>query len=186
MILTNSLLGTLFCAAAAFAAMAQTATDRYIEVRNHAIEESKAPYEALNEQQRKKLDILQGLLRQAVGPFSNPSVEGDGTINLESLAPEADFGRLDGLVYKSHDGNTEILVTTRSLVDDWLRQFYDRPTGVRRDLAGVLASEAQSLIGSGAGSRKSRMRRIRYSRGVMLLTLAPRRPIARLSRRRGG
>ena len=165
------------CAALALfgsVALAQTIdTVRYIETRDRAIEESKAPYEALFARykeiettqnraaaeryrktqgarlaslEREKLSSLERLLRSAVGSFSHEGFETEGRINLETLSPEGDFGRLDGLEYKSRDGRDKILVTTRSLVSDWLGKFYQRPTNAIRDLTGVLSVESQPFL----------------------------------------
>lgn len=156
------------------AALAQTVeTARYIEARDRAIEESKAPYEAfvarfkeiettqntataqtywnaegarLASLEQEKLSSVASLLRSAVGPFSHEGFETEGTINLETLSPEGNFGRLDGLEYESRDGRTRILVTTRSLVSDWLGKFYQRPTNTVRGLLEVLSVEPQPFL----------------------------------------
>jgi hypothetical protein len=156
------------------AALAQTIdTVRYIEARDQAIEESKAPYEAfvarykeiettqnmaaaemywktqgarLAGRDHEKLSSLERLLRSAVGSFSHEGFETKGTINLETLSPEPNLGRLDGLEYESRDGRTKILVTTRSLVSDWLGKFYQRPTDAVRHLVEVLSVESQPFL----------------------------------------
>lgn len=148
-------------------------TVRYIRLRDSAIEELKGPYEALAAQyqtlektqtmgardaywkahsaslyskEHEELNVLERLLRKVVGPFAKRGFNANSTMNLETLLQEADFGRLDGLVYKSLDDHTQILVTTRPLVNDWLRKFYERPTGNARNLAEVLAADAQSFM----------------------------------------
>ena len=133
------------------AASAQsTDTVRYIEARDNAIEEFKAPHEApdarLAELEHERLGSLQNLLRQAVGPFVFEGVGTEGTINLDTLSPDGDFGRLDGLEYSSGDGRTKVLVTTQPLVRDWLGKFYERPTDAVRDPLQVLLLESQQFL----------------------------------------
>jgi len=166
-VFTPMIVAGALCSLTSIADSAQTTADRYIEARDHAIEESKSPYEALTkrckeiekaqgmgaadscwkiqgaglfERDRENLTSLERLLRQAIGPFSLEGFD-TGKINLETLTPEADLGRLDGLKYTSKDAQTTLLVTTRPLVNDWLGKFYDRPTVAVRDLTGVLSME---------------------------------------------
>jgi hypothetical protein len=156
------------------AALAQsTDTIRYIDARDHAIKESKPPYEAfvaryqelettqnagtsqsywetqgarLGKLENRKLSSLEKLLRQAVGPFAHDGFGTRGTINLHTLYPELGFGRLDGLEYKSRDGRTQVLVTTRPLLSDWLGKFYERPTDTVQDLIQVLSLESREIL----------------------------------------
>jgi len=62
--------------------------------------------------QQEKLSSLEASVAISCRVISREGFETKGTINLETLSPEGDFGRLDGLEYKSRDGRTKILVTT--------------------------------------------------------------------------
>jgi hypothetical protein len=162
MIVVCALLSTI-----AGVASAQTPADRYIELCDQAIAHSKAPYEelvrrckdlekargmgasdtcwktqgaGLFQRDRKNLALLERLLRRVLGPSSLEGFD-SGTINLETLTPEANLGRLDGMKYTSKDGQSAVLITTNQLAVDWLGKFYERPTGEKRDLPGVLADE---------------------------------------------
>jgi hypothetical protein len=65
---------------------------------------------------------LETRLRTIIGPSAIKGFPRDGKINLESLSPGfIGFGLLDGLVYRSPDEKTRILVMTDELLGQWLR-----------------------------------------------------------------
>jgi hypothetical protein len=100
----------------------------------------------INEDER-RLRLLEPLLRRVIGHFSYRAVKGDGTMNRETLrSDEMMFGKLDGLLFTSPDGQTRILVTNRMLVNDWLNMDGGLPLHAPRDLEQVLRTEpAESL-----------------------------------------
>ena len=65
---------------------------------------------------------LQTRLRPIIGPLSLKGFSIAGDINLDALDPgDEGFGKLDGLVYIGADRRTQVLVTTASLFDFWLK-----------------------------------------------------------------
>jgi hypothetical protein len=65
---------------------------------------------------------LETRLRGIVGASRIEGVSAEGKINLETLSPGfIGFGLLDGLVYRSADEKTRIVVTTDDLLGRWLR-----------------------------------------------------------------
>ncbi len=78
---------------------------------------------AAEEQARKALEVQ---LRAIVGPVAIKGLEGEGTINLETLfKDDEDFGVLDGMIYGPVDAKTRVIVTTDGLFRRWLRQHKD-------------------------------------------------------------
>jgi hypothetical protein len=87
------------------------------------------------------LDDLEKQLQQLIGPYIRKGFSANGKINLETLAPELGYGRLDGLIYTSVDGRTTVLVTTRDLLTLWLNTSFEWPSaGVHEPMA-VLGAE---------------------------------------------
>jgi hypothetical protein len=65
---------------------------------------------------------LQAKLRRIIGVLSLKAFSIEGKINLDALdSGDEGFGKLDGLVYISADRQTQVLVTTASLFDNWLK-----------------------------------------------------------------
>ena len=76
-----------------------------------------------------RLDDLERQLQQLIGPYIRKGFSAKGKINLETLAPELGYGKLDGLIYSSVDGRTTILVTTKELLINWLNTSFEWPGG---------------------------------------------------------
>lgn len=138
---------------------------RYVQVRDGYIAEARAAYDALLTQCKEferakgygagrecwakedraaaseRLDDLQRQLQQLVGPCIRKGFSARGKINLETLAPELGFGKLDGLLYSSVDGRTTILVTTKDLLDYWLNTSFEWPGARVHDPMTVLGTE---------------------------------------------
>jgi hypothetical protein len=65
---------------------------------------------------------LETQLRAIIGPVSVKGFTGDGKINIESLIEGyEDYGKLDALAFASADGKTDLLVTTTTLAERWLK-----------------------------------------------------------------
>lgn len=107
-------------------AHAQSAEDRYLAARDAAIERF-TPARVPNIGQR-ELDAeskvraeLEKLVRAVVGSSAPAGFE-NGKFNLNTLfGGDMDFGKLDGLVYETDGGDTQMVVTTRSLFTKWLQ-----------------------------------------------------------------
>jgi hypothetical protein len=89
-----------------------------------------------------RLDDLERQLQQLIGPYIRKGFSAKGKINLETLAPELGYGKLDGLIYSSVDGRTTILVTTKELLINWLNTSFEWPGGAGvHDPMAVLGTE---------------------------------------------
>jgi hypothetical protein len=83
---------------------------------------------------------LEARLRGIIGASRIGGFAGEGKINLESLSPGfIGFGLLDGLVYRSADEKTRILVTTDELLGQWLRA---NKSDVPQSIATALKSDS--------------------------------------------
>lgn len=108
------------------AATAQTAEDRYLAARDAAIDRF-TPERVPNIGQR-ELDAegkaraeLDRLLRAALGSGTPPGFE-SGKYNVTTLfSGDMDFGKLDGLMFEADGGDTQMVVTSRSLLSKWLQ-----------------------------------------------------------------
>lgn len=138
---------------------------RYVQVRDGYIAEARTAYDALLAQCREiektqgygarqecwakdnraaasaRLDDLQRQLQQLIGPYIRKGFSAQGKINLETLAPELGFGKLDGLIYSSVDGRTTILVTTKDVLTHWLNTSFEWPGAGVHDPMAVLGTE---------------------------------------------
>lgn len=107
-------------------ARAQAAEDRYLAARDAAIERF-TPARVPNIGQR-ELDAegkaradLDKLIRAVVGSAPPAGFEA-GKFNVSTLfGGDMDFGKLDGIVYETDGGDTQMVVTTRSLFAKWLQ-----------------------------------------------------------------
>lgn len=129
--------------------------DRYIATLNKQFEEmakqdgdAKA-YDVVGKAEKAALSDLEGQLRGLIGQVTLPGFSSEGTVNLGTLFDgEMEFGRLDGLVYNAKSGDGQALVSTRALVQSWLRGhrewWGDQPSSgnVPQDLDNALRSEA--------------------------------------------
>jgi hypothetical protein len=92
------------------------------------------------------LGDLETRLRGILGPTRIEGFPAEGKINLESLDQgDLGFGLLDGLVYATPDDKTQIVVTTRELLDKWLaghRRWWNDKNDMPQGLEPALKSEA--------------------------------------------
>lgn len=113
----------LACAVAAFAASSEqsciAARDRYLAKFK--------PYDdqiadSVRADEERALKTLTGELGRALGPTGVKGFSGEGMLNLLTLFPESeDSDAIDGLVIPSDDGRARLLLTTRALIENWLR-----------------------------------------------------------------
>ena len=90
---------------------------------------------------------LEKQLKEVIGPvkLTVPGVTVGPKINAEALLRgDLGFGMLDGLVYRSEDDKTRVVVTTESLFKTWLREnrtgWYGKE--ISQDPAKALATES--------------------------------------------
>jgi hypothetical protein len=116
----------VLCMALPIAANGKTADERYLIARDAAIERF-TPERVPNIGQR-ELDAegkaraeLETLLRTALGTATPPGFEA-GKYNVTTLfSGDMDFGKLDGFVFEADGGDTQMVVTSRSLLSKWLQ-----------------------------------------------------------------
>lgn len=121
----------VFCGASA---AQPDAAGHYLAARNRYIGQFKiAPPDG--PRTARALDDLDRQLNQIVPRWSAPGFPRRGKINLQTLVDELDFALLDGIVYKA--GDTSVLVTTRTLLQQWLAEEKDRWHG-KPDFSTVL------------------------------------------------
>jgi hypothetical protein len=108
----------------ALPARAASLEDAYLAARDGYIQRfEKSPHDdATYEAHERALADLQAKLRQIIGPTHLGGFSPDSKISLDALdSGDEDFGVLDGLVYVRADEKTQVLVTTASLFDKWLK-----------------------------------------------------------------
>ena len=113
------------------AVQGQTAEDRYLAARDAAAERF-TPARVPNIGQRemeaegKARAELDKLIRVLLGSGAPPGFEA-GKYNITTLfSGDMDFGKLDGIVYEADGGDTQMVVSTRSLLSKWLHaKFQD-------------------------------------------------------------
>jgi hypothetical protein len=114
------------------AATAQSAEDRYLAARDAAIERftpERVPNigQAELDSEGKTRAELERLIRAVVGSQPPEGFEA-GKFNLTTLfSGDIDFGKLDGLVFEADGGDTQMVVTTRSLLTKWLQAKWQDP-----------------------------------------------------------
>jgi hypothetical protein len=131
---TRSIAGALvLCVVLPVAAVhGQTAEDRYLAARDAAIERF-TPTRVPNIGQR-ELDAesktrteLDKLIRALLGAGTPPGFEA-GKYNVSTLfSGDMDFGKLDGIVFEADGGDTQMVVSTRSLLSKWLQARFQDP-----------------------------------------------------------
>ncbi len=95
--------------------------DTYIKTFAHS-----ASGDSVLKAHERALADLQAKLRHVIGPISLKGFSGEGTISLDSLDEDDEgFGKLDGLVFGAETDKQQVLVTTASLFDAWLRAHED-------------------------------------------------------------
>ena len=122
---------------APLAARAASPEESYLGVRDRSIEKFNPAGNAgeISERTRKDEERaradLEHQLRSIIGPSHLQGFPGPGKSNIASLfSGDEDFGLLDGLVYASKNDKMHVLVTTRSLLDHWLRAQKDSQSGL--------------------------------------------------------
>jgi hypothetical protein len=118
------LFAVLGCASQASAASPEQS---YIAARDSYMAKFKpytdhTPNGVLKDEERARQDLARRL-RRALGPPGVKGFSAAGVLNQPTLLPGGDDAEaIDGLVFKSDDGATQLLVTTSALVASWLRQ----------------------------------------------------------------
>lgn len=122
----------MLCLMSAGAAKAQTAEDRYLAARDAAIDRF-TPERVPNIGQRELDDEgkaraeLDRLIRAVLGSQVPEGFEA-GQFNLTTLfTGDIDFGKLDGLMFEADGGDTQVVVSTRSLLTKWLQTKWQDP-----------------------------------------------------------
>jgi hypothetical protein len=110
-------------------ARAASPEDDYVAARDKDIARiqhlvaAKIDVKKVDAEQDKMLADLQKRLEAMVGPFAVAGYPAVGKSTLETLSSEdIGFGQLDGIVHSVGDDGPQVIVTTRGLVDRWLRQ----------------------------------------------------------------
>ena len=117
-------------------AAAVSPEDAYLAARDRYIASFKTTARAEDEKavvarHDKAIRDLEQQLKPIVGPFSASDFPAEGKLNLVSLfADDIGFGMLDGLIYGEGESDKSIVVTTDSLLDEWLLAH---PKGRSRD-----------------------------------------------------
>lgn len=109
-------------------AVAASPEDDYVATRDKDIARIKhlvaanADDKKVQAEQDKMLADLQKRLEAIVGPFAVAGYPAAGKLTLETLSDaDVGFGQLDGMVHPAGDDGPQVIVTTRGLVDRWLR-----------------------------------------------------------------
>jgi hypothetical protein len=109
-------------------AVAASPEDDYVAARDKDIARIKhlvaanADDKKVQAEQDKMIADLQSRLDAIVGPFAVAGYPTAGKITLETLSDgDIGFGQLDGMVHSAGDDGPQVIVTTRGLVDRWLR-----------------------------------------------------------------
>jgi len=89
---------------------------------------------------------LAGKLATAIGPVAVDGFKPDGTSNVATLSSgDLGEGNVDGLLFAAVSGEEQLVVTTETLINRWLRVSragWDRAETAPRDMAGALQSDA--------------------------------------------
>ncbi len=124
------LVGFVLLALAVFAGgtVAASPEDDYVAARDRDIARIKhlvavkTDDKKVDAEQNQMLADLQKRLEAMVGPFAVAGYPAAGKFTLETLsASDIGFGQLDGVVHSAGDDGPQVIVTTRGLVDRWLR-----------------------------------------------------------------
>ena len=124
------LIGFALVALALFAggALAASPEDDYVATRDKDIARikrlvaAKTDDKKVDAEQNQMLADLQKRLDAIVGPFAVAGYPAAGKFTLETLSGgDIGFGQLDGMVHSAGDDGPQVIVTTRGLVDRWLR-----------------------------------------------------------------
>jgi hypothetical protein len=109
-------------------AEAASLEETYLAARNQYIakfkklEVSALTGDALSKQEKQALSDLEQQLRRIIGDIAIRGFSSQGKTNLDTLSTgDVGFGLLDGLAFSSQDGKAQLVVTTETLLHDWLR-----------------------------------------------------------------
>ena len=115
-------------ALSASGARAASPEDDYVAARDKDIarikrlEAAKTDHKKVQAEQDKMLADLQKRLDAMVGPFAVAGYPAAGKFTLDTLSDgDIGFGQLDRIVHSVGDDGPQVIVTTRGLVDRWLR-----------------------------------------------------------------
>jgi hypothetical protein len=124
------LVGFALIGLALFAGGARAASpeDDYVAARDKDIARIKRLVDAktddkkVDAEQKQMLADLQKRVEAIVGSFAVAGYPAAGKFTLETLSGgDIGFGQLDGMVHTAGDDGPQVIVTTRGLVDRWLR-----------------------------------------------------------------
>jgi hypothetical protein len=122
-------LAVIALALSAGGAVAASPEDDYVAARDKDIvrvkhlEAVKTDDKKVQAEQDKMLADLQKRVEAMVGPFAVAGYPATGKFTLETLSSgDIGFGQLDGIVHSVADDGPQVIVTTRGLVDRWLRE----------------------------------------------------------------
>ena len=109
-------------------ARAASPEDDYVAARDKDIARikrlvaAKTDDKKVQAEQDRMLADLQKRVEAIVGPFAVAGYPAAGKFTLETLsAGDIGFGQLDGMVHSAGDDGPQVIVTSRGLVDRWLR-----------------------------------------------------------------
>ena len=117
-------------------ALAASPEDDYIAARDvgfarlKSLAAAKADEKVITDEENKLNVELEKRLDPILGPFAVPGFPAKGKIApLTPFATEIEFGRLDGVFHQADGEKGRVLVTTRGLVENWLktRPSYETP-----------------------------------------------------------
>jgi hypothetical protein len=137
--------GLLLLCAVGGPAAAQGSEERYIAARDKAIARF-APLKASDpraeaDEKRVRAD-LEKQMRAILGPVRPPGFDA-GKLNITTLFTGVQgVGRLDGLLFETEAGDTEMIVTTRTLLARWLRAQDDWEDATTRRPDAAIRTEA--------------------------------------------
>jgi len=152
------LISSVFLVAASTSlCMAATAGDYLKEKKQAAVEvnrvAAKGSDDATAKANAKALEKLQTTLAGMIPQHQVKTFPAAGKITPETLLDgDQGSGGLDGLVYATPDGQKHLIVTTKSLLEAWLKGFR-QSVKLPANLAGVLSADAfyGGAINSGDG-----------------------------------
>jgi hypothetical protein len=132
-------------------AEAASLEDSYLAARNRYItkfkklEQSGQDGDALSKQEEQALSDLGQQLQRIIGQVAIKGFSSQGKINIDTLSSgDVGFGQLDGLAYSSQAGKEQLVVTTETLLRDWLRahkNWWEKQKNAPQKVEDALRSE---------------------------------------------
>ena len=136
---------------ASAAAEAASLEETYLLARNRYIakfkklEVSAQAGDALSKQEKQALSDPEQQLRRIIGDIAIRGFSSQGKTNFDTLSTgDVGFGQLDGLAFSSQDGKAQLVVTTETLLHDWLRthkNWWEREKNAPQKVEDALKSE---------------------------------------------